>query len=294
MPGAAYHALGDYPEAARVLGLTWRRCRGLQSGRFGLAVNVLGISRYHLVLCFWRTGRISAGGRARGQTRFAGQSAQYERLLPATRLACLHLARGEWRDALDAAPAASLTESASSRSMSRIFSRPRLCHGVAGRGRWDPSYEQAVEQADRMGYRPTRRVESLGWPRPTPDDQPDEAAQLGERALVLARRFKERGTSLGLAPARRPRGWRQTPRRATAEANYGQALVLAAELRMRPLVAHCHLGLGKLYRRTGDGAKAHEHLTTASAMYREMDMAFWLAQSEAAQREVELSDRQAQ
>ena len=50
---------------------------------------------------------------------------------------------------------------------------------------------------------------------------------------------------------------------------------------MRPLVAHCHLGLGKLYRRTGDGAKVEEHLGTASAMYREMDMWFWLEKAEA-------------
>jgi hypothetical protein len=49
---------------------------------------------------------------------------------------------------------------------------------------------------------------------------------------------------------------------------------------MRPLVAHCHLGLGKLYRRTGDGAKAKEHLTTATTMYREMDMGFHLAQAD--------------
>ncbi len=51
---------------------------------------------------------------------------------------------------------------------------------------------------------------------------------------------------------------------------------MATELGMRPLVAHCHLGLGKLYRRTGDRAKAMEHLTTARAMYREMDMGFYL------------------
>ena len=49
-----------------------------------------------------------------------------------------------------------------------------------------------------------------------------------------------------------------------------------------PLVAHCHLGLGKLYRRIGDQAKAEKHLTTASAIYREMDMRFWLAQAETA------------
>jgi uncharacterized protein HemY len=63
---------------------------------------------------------------------------------------------------------------------------------------------------------------------------------------------------------------------------YQQGLALAVELGMRPSAAHCHLGLGKLYRRTGDHAKAAEHLTTARAMYREMEMGFWLAQAEAA------------
>ena len=50
---------------------------------------------------------------------------------------------------------------------------------------------------------------------------------------------------------------------------------------MRPLVAHCHLGLGKLSRRTGKREQAREHLTTATTMYREMDMRFWLEQAEA-------------
>jgi class 3 adenylate cyclase/tetratricopeptide (TPR) repeat protein len=61
----------------------------------------------------------------------------------------------------------------------------------------------------------------------------------------------------------------------------GMALALASELRMRPLVAHCHLGLGKLYRQTGNRAKAAEHLTTTTTMYREMDMGFWLEKAEA-------------
>jgi hypothetical protein len=46
------------------------------------------------------------------------------------------------------------------------------------------------------------------------------------------------------------------------------------------LVAHCHLGLGKLYRRTGKRDEAQEHFATATAMYREMDMRFWLEQAE--------------
>jgi class 3 adenylate cyclase/tetratricopeptide (TPR) repeat protein len=68
----------------------------------------------------------------------------------------------------------------------------------------------------------------------------------------------------------------------SGEVHYGQALALAEPRGMRPLVAHCHLGLGKLYRRTGDSAKAEESLTTAATMYREMGMGFWLAQAEAA------------
>jgi tetratricopeptide (TPR) repeat protein len=65
-----------------------------------------------------------------------------------------------------------------------------------------------------------------------------------------------------------------------AEAHYQAALELAEELGMRPLVAHCHLGLGKLYRRTGKREQAQEHLTTATTMYREMGMMYWLEKAE--------------
>jgi tetratricopeptide (TPR) repeat protein len=69
---------------------------------------------------------------------------------------------------------------------------------------------------------------------------------------------------------------------ASGESHYRKALALAEPRGMRPLVAYCHLGLGKLYRQTGDDAKAHEHLTTAATMYREMGMTFWLEKAEAA------------
>jgi tetratricopeptide (TPR) repeat protein len=55
---------------------------------------------------------------------------------------------------------------------------------------------------------------------------------------------------------------------------------------VRPLLAHSHLGLGKLYRRTGKPEQAQEHLITATTMYREMDMRFWLEQAEAAMNEL--------
>jgi tetratricopeptide (TPR) repeat protein len=67
----------------------------------------------------------------------------------------------------------------------------------------------------------------------------------------------------------------------SAEAHYRQALALAEELGLRPLMAHCHLGLGVLYRRAGRRQQAREHLTIATTMYREMEMPFWLERAKA-------------
>ena len=114
-------------------------------------------------------------------------------------------------------------------------------------------------------------------------DQVEDARACADRAVMLARERGERGHEawalrlLGEV-ASHPNG----PDEATAEAHYGAAMALASELGMRPLVAHCHLGSGKLYRRTGDRTKAEEHLGTAMAMYREMGMLSYLAQAEAA------------
>jgi hypothetical protein len=72
------------------------------------------------------------------------------------------------------------------------------------------------------------------------------------------------------------------PRPDEALSEWARLIDLAAELSMRPELAHCHFGLGKLYRRTGDGAKAREHFTSAATLYRGMDMGFWLEKAEAA------------
>jgi class 3 adenylate cyclase/tetratricopeptide (TPR) repeat protein len=110
----------------------------------------------------------------------------------------------------------------------------------------------------------------------------EEAEQLGGHALDLARRHKQRGHEvyalrlLGEVAARRDPSDGQE-----AEAYYRSAIALANQLGMRPLIAHCHLGLGKLYRRTNRHEQAQEALTTATTMYREMDMRFWLEKAEA-------------
>ena len=50
---------------------------------------------------------------------------------------------------------------------------------------------------------------------------------------------------------------------------------------MRPLTAHCYFGLAKLSRRTDKREQAQEHLATATTMYREMGMTYWLEMAEA-------------
>ena len=77
------------------------------------------------------------------------------------------------------------------------------------------------------------------------------------------------------------------PDAAQAVTYYQQALALADELGMRPLQAHCHLGLGPLYYQTGQRAQARTELSKAIALYRAMDMTFWLPQTEAALAQVD-------
>jgi hypothetical protein len=61
---------------------------------------------------------------------------------------------------------------------------------------------------------------------------------------------------------------------------------MAETVARRPLVAHCHLGLGKLYHRTVKRQEAQEHLATATTMYHEMGMTYWREKAEAETREV--------
>jgi tetratricopeptide (TPR) repeat protein len=111
----------------------------------------------------------------------------------------------------------------------------------------------------------------------------EEAQALAEGALVLARAQQERGNQ---AYALRLLGdiaaHRTPPDIDQAAAHYQQARALAEELGMRPLQAHCHLGLGTLYLKTDRPEPARIELSTAVALYRAMDMPFWLPQAEAA------------
>jgi class 3 adenylate cyclase/tetratricopeptide (TPR) repeat protein len=112
----------------------------------------------------------------------------------------------------------------------------------------------------------------------------DEAAAHAREAVALSRRLGARGAE---AHALRLSGdVTATGGAGDAEAYYRQALTLAEPRGMRPLVAHCHLGLGKMHHRVGNPGQAKEHLTTAMAMYREMGMTHWLEQAAAEARQL--------
>lgn len=66
-----------------------------------------------------------------------------------------------------------------------------------------------------------------------------------------------------------------------AAAHYRAALALGEPHGMRPLVAHCHLGLSRLHRRSGNPEHARQDLVAAKNMYNEMNMDFWLTQVDA-------------
>lgn len=111
----------------------------------------------------------------------------------------------------------------------------------------------------------------------------EDAMRHAARAVQLAREHGERGHEAWALRLRAEVARRhEAPEIDTADQQYRRALALATDLGMRPLVAHCHFGLGTLYQRVGRMEQAHEHLAAATSLYRETDMGVWLARAEAA------------
>jgi tetratricopeptide (TPR) repeat protein len=104
----------------------------------------------------------------------------------------------------------------------------------------------------------------------------EDALGFADQALHIARKRGERGYEawtlrlLGEVHSRR-----HPFELERAEESYQLALDRAQRLGMRPLSAHCHLGLGRLYRQAGK-TEAEVYLGSAIRMYREMAMSVWL------------------
>jgi tetratricopeptide (TPR) repeat protein len=143
-----------------------------------------------------------------------------------------------------------------------------------------PLLEEALERAHRHWLEP---VPSLGLAEAyLRAGRTGEAAVQAERALDVACERGQRGHeawSRWLLGEIAAQGGGADA--GTVEGHFRQALGQAGELGMRPLIAHCHLGLARWHRRAGEPARADEQMTIARTLYREMDVTLWLAQIEA-------------
>src|SRR6185437_11048908 len=108
-----------------------------------------------------------------------------------------------------------------------------------------------------------------------------------QRALDIVRQYKERGHEAYTLLLLGEIAARENPvDSGKAETHYRQTFALAEKLGMHLLIAHCHVGLGQLYRQRGSRQHAEEYLTKAIAMMRDMGMGFWLEKAEAELKEL--------
>ena len=115
--------------------------------------------------------------------------------------------------------------------------------------------------------------------------QPEDAIRVAREGLAGARDRHERGEEAwnlrGLAEAFAYIDPQQTD---VAERYYTESMALADELGMRPVLAHCHAGLAKLYRRVDKRTTSGEHFAAATSMFRDMGMTYYLEKAEAEMR----------
>jgi tetratricopeptide (TPR) repeat protein len=287
--GQAYQAQGDYHRAIDCLGLTVASLDGAQRReRFGQVVLPAVLSRAYLAESHAELGTFVEGSALGGEgLRIAEVVNHPASLIFAYEgIGLLALHQGDLPRALPLLERAVCIcqEADLPVWFPRIAASLGAAYTLAGRvADAVPLLTQAMEQTiatEAVVYQalcclPLGEAQLLAG-------RLEEAHALAERALTLARAHQERGHEayalrlLGDIAARH-----EPPESNRAGDYYRQALALAEELGMRPLVAHCHLGLGKLYATVGRQDEARAELSTAIDLYKAMEMTFWLPQAEA-------------
>lgn len=285
--GLAHHLLAEYREAEEAYLENVRTLTGAEADPLGAPGSTLVRSAAWLVLPLAERGEFDAAaghGRAALDRAEAAQDL-YGIVSAAYALAYLSCLRGE------ATRAVPMLERALAICRERDVGvwLPQIAgylgHAYTNVGRFEEGLsllEQAIES-----YEATR-----AWPfRPLITahrgaacllaGRLDAARALAQQAAALAREHGERGHEawalrlLGEIASRCGLGEADQ-----AERCYHEAGTAAQALGMRPLAAHCHLGLGQLHRRRGERDRALEHLATAARLYREMGMMDWLVRAE--------------
>ena len=287
--GQAYLSLGNYPRARECFHRVINSLTGdLIHKRFGEPWLPSVLARVWLVWVLAKCGEFAEGIATGEETvRIAEAVNHPPNLMQAYRsLGHLYLRKGDLEEAI------SLLERC--QRLGRASNIPTFPYGVSCylgyayilSGRLDDGLrllEQHIEQcgAAELGQGRTFPVVHLseGYLRAK---RIEDAIRLAGQALDFARDHKLRAhEAWALRTLGEIAAHRDPPDSEKAEVSYRQAMIIAAEIGMRPMVAHCRLGLGKLYGRVGRRGEAREYLASATGMYRDMDMGFWLQQAEA-------------
>jgi tetratricopeptide (TPR) repeat protein len=290
--GRVYYGFGDYPQAIDLLRQNVVALEGaLLQERFGLPGLPSSMSRAWLARCLAELGTFTEG-LAQGEAglRIAEAVNQPNSLFAACEsISRVYLRKGEFHQAL--------LWLERGLEVGRVWDIPlfysafssNLGYGYVLAGRVSdalPLLEQGVSTAAVGIMGGTVHVWlSEAYLRL---GRLDEALAVAERGLEFCRTHAQRGEEawalrlLGEIYAQRHQSEAEL-----AEAAYREALALAETLGMRPLQAHCYLGLGTMYAKTGHREQAQAELSIAIELYKAMAMTFWLPQAEAALAQVE-------
>ncbi len=290
--GPAYAALGDYQRAIQILRSAVDSLpEDSTSGDVGTAGLLAVFSRIYLVYCLAELGEFRGGIVVGEEAIRLAKTADhpYSLTFAYCGVGTLFLLKGEIQSAIPVLERG--------RELCQTLDFPLLIPLLASS--LGPAYalsarvaeairllEEAANQAvsmKRMGEH-SMLVTRLGETYLLAG-RVDHAAESARHALQLSREHKERGReAYALRLLGEIASGGDSPDVEKAEASYLEAAALGEELGMRPLLAHCHLGLGRLYSRAARRAAAEEHLATAVATFRELEMPFWLEPAEAALR----------
>jgi class 3 adenylate cyclase len=292
--GSAYYCLGDYPKAVEAQS---RNLPPLDSPvvreRFGSIGLPFATTRIHLALALAERGEfIEAAARCMEGIRIAeAVGLPFSVTVTYRGMGHLYVGRGDLHQAtLALEHALEVCRGVDSTPLFHaVGSVLGYAYALAGRSAEAiPFLEEAVQRPVLTGSQEGRSLRTI-WLSEAYllAGREADARAAAQRALGLARRHNERGHEAYTLRLRGEIAAREDPLDiGKAEDHYRQALALAEELGMRPLIAHCHAGLGKLYGRTGNREAANEHLTTATTMMREMQMGLWLKKAEAELKEL--------
>jgi DNA-binding winged helix-turn-helix (wHTH) protein/tetratricopeptide (TPR) repeat protein len=283
----AYHGLGEYRRATEVLRHEVATLSGaLSQEYFGLAALPAVSARVSMVYNLAELGEFAEGVVLGSEAlQIAEAAGQPFSLTQAYRgLGILYLQQGRFAHALP------LLEQGL--ALCRYADLPLAFPAVASylgmayaqAGRLAEAQQQGA--AIRLGDRQTLRMLLLGTGY-LHAGRLQDALPLAQEALAIARERQERGVegyALHLLGALAASG--TSPDVTLAATYYQQALTLAKELSMRPLMAHCHLGLGQVYAQMAQREQTYAELSAAMMLYQAMHMSFWYSQVEAARAQV--------